>query len=130
VLAADAFVSIKKVSSHSRMKAVLVQKFIASFALYDDLSGNLYARAKPRAIGLFCIVLLCFGFPHSSVYCCLPLPLLFRYRHSFVEPRNASRIPGGFQLESSFVCNHLGRGARLCTKSKLLFDYRLDASRT
>jgi hypothetical protein len=50
VLAADAIVSIKKVSSHSRMKAVLVQKFIASFALYY-LSGNPVCKGKTAGNG-------------------------------------------------------------------------------
>jgi hypothetical protein len=59
VLAADAFVSIKKVSSHSRMKAVLVQNCFAFFALYD-LSGNPVCKGKTagnRAV-LHCAVVL------------------------------------------------------------------------
>jgi hypothetical protein len=50
VLAADAFVSIKKVPSHSQMKALLVQKFNASFALYD-LSGNPVCKGKTTGNG-------------------------------------------------------------------------------
>ena len=74
MLSADAFVSIKKVSSHSRMKAVLVQKFIAAFALYD-LSGNLVCKGKTvgnravlhRAVVLWLPTLFCLLLSAASI---------------------------------------------------------------